>query len=63
MQTEVSESPTEFALRTIIMTIMRATFTRVAPLTSTAMCIGIPTEYNENRYTNSSIPIYFSILL
>ena len=51
-----------FALRTSTTASVRFTWARM--VTSTAIGVSaIPTEYNENRYTNSSIPIYFSILL
>ena len=45
---------------------MRAMWIMMAIFTSStaiAMLIQIPAGGNKNRYTNSSIPIYFSILL
>ena len=55
-----------FALRasTTTTTTLRTSLALMATLTTTVVGMPrIPTGYNENRYTNSSIPIYFSILL
>lgn len=48
------------ALRTVIMTIMRATFTKVVTLTLTAMCIGIPTGVS-NSPESHNIRLVFPI--
>lgn len=58
--------PTGESLRasTTTTTTLRTTLARMATLATPAVGMSrIPTEYNENRYTRISIPIYFSILL